>query len=68
MVYSDEIEMNNILAMIFGGAEILIELVQLIDYPEFKEALAEYGRAYGLEKDELDQLPEELSKKVGRNT
>jgi hypothetical protein len=36
---------------IFGGAEIWLELLDLIDEPEWTEALADFGEIYGLDND-----------------
>ena len=37
---------------IFGGAEIWLELLDLIDEPEWTEALADFGEIYGLDDEE----------------
>jgi hypothetical protein len=65
MTCSPDFPFSNRLVMVFGGAEILMELMDLIDHPEFRAALVEYGQVYGIPPEDFGRLVEpELQKRI----
>jgi hypothetical protein len=52
----------NRLVSVFGGAEAWMELADLLDHPEFTEAVAEYGRVHAATPSECARLPASLTR------
>jgi hypothetical protein len=65
MRHSEEWSFGNGLVLYFGGAELWLELISLLDHPGFRDAVIEYAEIHALSPVELHRrLPAEQAARI----